>query len=302
MSDLLRITRAIAGNQLARFAPSAYVRHTKETGRGAGTEESAADMAAYFHRCVDDYFERLPGAPGDRQQYLAGKTLMEYGPGDLPGVAALMVAFGAEKVFCVDRFPLMRLSAKNLRAVHQLTEGCDGPQQDRLRSCLSDAGDPSAGFDPRRIEYLVKADGISGLEEQVDLVLSRAVLEHVNDLEATFGDMVAAMRPGAIAIHKVDLRSHGKHRSNVLDFLERPQWLWSLMYSEKGVPNRWRINTYREILAALPVRVLSLEPTTVASVDEVRQVRPRLAEPFRHLGDADLSWLGFWVVFQKEAP
>ena len=301
MADTVRIARAVATNQLARFAPAAYVRLTGQTGRGAAAEESPGDITQYFRDCADAYFEQLGIAPVEIPSFLAGKTLMEYGPGDLPGVAALMVARGAEKVYCVDRFPLVNLSEKNASVLGQLIDGSHGVERDRLVRCLANPDDPSAGFDTRRIEYVVRPSGLSGLQSAVDLVFSRAVLEHVNDLEATFADMVSALRPGALAIHLVDLRSHGLHKSNPLDFLEWSPALWDLMYSEKGVPNRWRIDKYRAVVAQLPVDVLTLAATKLASAEQVAQVRQQLNELFRVLSDDDLRWLGFWLVFRKRA-
>lgn len=299
MSDSVRVARAMATNQLARLAPGAYVRLTGQTGRGAASEESPDDIVAYFRDCVGAYFDRLGIVPADIPAFLAGKTLMEYGPGDFPGVAALMVARGASKVWCVDRFPLVNLSEKNARVLGQLVESCQGAERERLLSCLKDAANPAAGFDPRRIEYLVRPGGLSCLHETVDLVFSRAVLEHVNDLDASFADMTAAMRPGALAIHLVDLRSHGLHKSNPLDFLAWSPALWDLMYSAKGVPNRWRVDRYRAALAALPLDQLALEPTKLATAEQVAAVRPLLAKPFREVSDEDLLWLGFWLTFHK---
>lgn len=294
-----RVLRAVATNQLARFAPGLYVRLTGQTGRGAATEEGASDIARYFRDCVDAYFERLQIAPADVAAFLKGKTLMEYGPGDLPGVAALMVARGARKVYCVDRFPLVNLSAKNTRVLTDLIDGCRGAERDRLVGSLANPEDPSAGFAPERIEYLVRPSGISGLRSAVDMVFSRAVLEHVDNLEATFSDMVAALRPGGVAIHQVDLRSHGLHKTNPLDFLAWSPALWRWMYSQKGVPNRWRIDKYRAILEALPVELLALDPTKCASPEHLAEVRDMLAAPFRGVNDQDLSWLGFWLLMRK---
>jgi SAM-dependent methyltransferase len=299
MGDTVRVARAIATNQLARFAPGAYVRLTGQTGRGAAAEESPGDIAGYFRACTDAYFAKLGVAKSDTASFLANKTLMEYGPGDLPGVAALMVARGAEKVYCIDRFPLVNLSEKNARVLGQLVASCTGVERERLLSCLLDAANPGAGFDPRRIQYVVKPGGLSGLRETVDLVFSRAVLEHVNDLDATFADMSAALRPGAAAIHLVDLRSHGLHKANPLDFLAWSPGLWDLMYSEKGVPNRWRIDRYRKALKTLPIDLQALEPTQLATAEQVAEVRPMLADPFRTISDDDLRWLGFWLVFRK---
>ena len=300
MPSLARIARAVATNQLARFAPAAYVRLTGQTGRGSEVE-AAGDIAAYFRASFDDYFDRLGVAREQVTHFLAGKTLLEYGPGDVPGVAALMVAAGADKVYCVDRFPLVRLEAKNARVLDELRAALPEASGRRLQMALREPRDAAAGFDPARLEVLVRPNGASGLVDCVDLVYSRAVLEHVNDIEATFADMVRAMRPGATAVHLVDLRSHGLHERNPLDFLCPPPWLWHLMFSAKGVPNRWRIDRYRSLLQGLPVEVLALEPTARAETGDVGRVRAALAAPFRALSDDDLAWLGFWLVFRKRA-
>ena len=73
------------------------------------------------------------------------------------------------------------------------------------------------------------------------------------------------------------------------------------MYSQKGVPNRWRIDTYRSLVGELPVKLLALEATKLASGEQVASVRPHLADLFRGISDEDLSWLGFWLVIRKEA-
>jgi hypothetical protein len=79
-------------------------------------------------------------------------------------------------------------------------------------ACFVDADDPAAGFSQDRIEYLVRPSGLAGLHEAVDFVYSRAVLEHVDSLEATFTDQVKAMRPGALAIHLVDYVLAGRSK------------------------------------------------------------------------------------------
>ena len=301
-SSAVRVARAMLTNQLARHAPAAYVRLTGQTGRGAAAEEGASDVAQYFRDCIVAYAERLGIERGAMPTFLADKTVLEYGPGDLPGVAALMIGRGARKVYCVDRFPMVNLSEKNARVLNDLAEHEGEPSRSRILACLREPSRPRSGFDEGRIQYLVRPSGLSQLQAQVDLVISRAVLEHVDDLEATLDDMVRAMRPGALAIHLVDLRSHGLHLANRLDFLSWSTRLWTWMYSNKGVPNRWRIDRYRDIVARLPVDVLAFDPTELASLDEVRAVRSQLAEPFASLADEDLRWLGFWLVFRKRHP
>lgn len=298
IQDTKRVVRAALTNQLARFAPKLYVRLTGQTGRGSA-EETAEEIAAYFRKCFDEYFRVLKIAPQDISGYLPGKQILEYGPGDVPGVALLMIAHGAERVTCVDRFPLVALSPKNIEVLRCLLQKLEGEARVRAASCFRQPGEPVSGLDARRIRYLVRPSGLSSLQSEIDIVMSRAVLEHVNDLDATFHDMFRALRQGGIAVHQVDLKSHGLHRHNPLDFLAWPAPFWYLMYSHKGVPNRWRVDRYRAVLARAGFKSPHLEATLLAQDADIQQVRPYLAKPFRNISDADLSWLGFWLVCAK---
>lgn len=299
MAELLRVMRAVATNQVARLAPKAYLRATQQTGRGVGDRESPEEIADYFRQCVDDYLDFAGVAPDQRPAYFEGQVIVEYGPGDFPGVALLLLAMGARKVYCVDRFPMVRLSEKNIGVLKAMLGSCTPNQQQRIRALLIDPSRPVSGFRDDAIEYLVRPHGFSDLSGEADLVISRAVLEHVDDLEGTFADMVRALKPGAHAWHQVDLRSHGLHRSNPLDFLGWSPWLWSLMYSCKGVPNRWRIDRYRDLLSRLPVGAARFVATRQAAPDDVKAVRSALALPFRAVSDDDLAVLGFWMGFCK---
>jgi hypothetical protein len=146
------------------------------------------------------------------------------------------------------------------------------------------------------IRYVVRPSGLLGERAPMGLVVSRAVLEHVNDLPATFRDMRAALAPDGLAVHLVDLKSHGLQRRNPLDFLTWPEWLWTSMYSCKGVPNRLRPDAYRDAARAAGLEVVSMVPTGHARPEDIAEVRPHLAARFRHLPDDDLGWLGFWLV------
>lgn len=297
--DAKRVVRAVLTNQLARFSPRLYIRLTGQTGRGGG-EESAQEVAAYFQKCFDEYFQMLQVAPDRIAAYLAGKHVVEYGPGDVPGVALLMAAHGAERVTCVDRFPLVSQSKKNIQVLRLLMDSLHGEAKARAEACFRKYADPASGFCRERIRYLVRPGGLSGLSDSADLIISRAVLEHVGHLSATFADMRRTLRPGAVAVHQVDLKSHGLHRHNPLDFLTWPADLWSRMYRHKGVPNRWRVDRYRRHIEANELKTLVLQPTEVADAKHIEEVRPYLAPQFQAISDEDISWLGFWLVCSKE--
>ncbi len=295
-----RVIRAILTNQIARWMPGVYVWLTGQTGRGNRAEENIRSIADYFIECKQDFLQRTEGVVVPSFTQMAGKTILEYGPGDFPGVALLMIAMGAEKVYCVDHFPMLSLSPRNVAVARLMAESLSGVERERLHSCFKIPGDFNSGFAKERIEYLVRPNGISGLEGQVDFVLSRAVMEHVANLEGIFADMVRALKPGAWMVHQVDLRNHGLYPDSPLAFLTPSEKLWNLMFSNKGVPNRWRINRYREVLSGLPLTVKLLQPTTQIPRHEVEKVRHKLASPFAMLPDEDLTWLGFWLIAQKD--
>jgi SAM-dependent methyltransferase len=299
VSRPIRVLKAVMTNQLARVAPAAYVRITGQTGRGDSKTESPASIAEYFRRCFDDYVGRLNIS--DPLGYFEGKKLVEYGPGDVPGVALLMAAYGAQSVVCVDRFPLLKLSPLNRRVLEILVSSLTGSVKVRGEMCLKDLIAPSGISEGGPIQYVVSPSGLSHLRSAADLIYSRAVLEHVNDLRATLRDMWEALRPQGVMIHLVDLKSHGLHDKNPLDFLAWPPFLWELMYSEKGVPNRWRVNQYRTIFSELGIESACLESVASADMSDVKAVRPSLPEHFQSLSDEDLACLGFWFVARKKS-
>ena len=297
LADGKRIVHAMATNVVAGLFPHWYVRLTEQTGRGS-EEETPESIAAYFKQCFADYLRVLEIADTEWGRFLQGKNVIEYGPGDLPAVAILLVAFGAESVLCVDRFPLIRLSLLNQRALDRLIAALDAPQRERAQQCFRIAGEYGSGLNPERIRYVIHPKGLSGQRDWADLLISRAALEHVNDLDATLDDMRQAMKPQGWAVHQIDLKSHGLHRRNPLDFLVWPGWLWKLMYGFKGFPNRLRVDSYRQILERLKLHIIQLKPDLLASPADIAAVRPRLCAAFRGVSDADLSWLEFWLVFR----
>jgi len=296
--NIRRFAKAFMSNQLARAMPQLYVKLTRQTGRGA-RRESPDEIVDYFFECFKDYFKALKVNSENIDSYLNGKELLEYGPGDVPGVALLMYAHGAKNVLCVDRFPLISFSEKNVKVMRLLLARLDADKRVRAESCFNERGNPGSGLAMGKIDYLIKSSGLSGLDNQVDLIFSRAVLEHVNDLSATFCDMYNALRPSGVTVHQIDLKSHGLHRCNRLDFLIWPPLLWDLMYSCKGVPNRWRANRYKEIIKKTGFVAELIEATELADKSEIEQVRPHLAKLYRDLPDEELAWLGLWLVIRK---
>jgi hypothetical protein len=114
----------------------------------------------------------------------------------------------------------------------------------------------------------------------------------------TFKDMKTSLKPGGIIIHKVDLKSHKLDRYRDLDFLTWPSILYRLMYSNKGLPNRYRIDKYKKLINEYGFKCIKLIPSTKISKEKIDAVRPYLSAPFRNLQTEDLAWLNFWMILE----
>lgn len=296
--DVLLFSKAVVSNQLARFWPKLYVDLTLQTGRGVG-EDDASQVADYFIQCFQDYREQMEFSDEEFSRYLSGKTVLEYGPGDILGVALLVYAHGADKVECVDRFPLSKLSNKNVDVYFRILNSLDQNKRERASEAFKEKGNPRSGFNPDAISYKVTRNGLAEARNEYDLVISRAVLEHVNSLEETILDIGQCMKSGGISLHQVDLSSHGLDRDTKFDFLTWPAIAYRLMYSHKGFPNRRRVDKYRELAAQSCLKVKKLSPTTTVGMEALNTIYPKLAKEFRHISLEDLSWQGFWMILER---
>lgn len=279
----------VAYNTLARKAPrvaQALQRATGDTGRG---KRCVAEAAGEYFVAVADDFQVVAEhvglvAPGD--DLYRGKSVLELGPGDTLSVPVLATLRGAVKTEAFDAFDIQSRDRAYLDAIYR-------PMIEM------------AGFPGHRGEGLALHDSctmhtsLGSLEragKRFDLVLSRAVLEHVRDLDALFGSLAEVLRDDGMMIHEIDLRSHGIQQSHPLDFLSFSSATWHAMSSHIDLPNRVRAGEVLRVAQGHGARVVyaavshRIEPSAVASA------RPSFDARFRDLDDRELSILGMWFV------
>jgi len=295
--DLILFCKAFTSNQLAKFAPKMYVNLTHQTGRGA-EKEDAMKIANYFIECFHDYRKQLGFTDPQIEQYLKDKVILEYGPGDILGIAILFYAYGAKIVHCVDRFPLSNMSSKNIDVYTCLLNSLNSVQRKRVETSFKEIGDIRSGFNDNCIKYEVTKNGLSGVSNKYDLIISRAVLEHVNNLEETMLDIKLGMKSDGISLHQVDLKSHGLDRYIDYDFLTWPTYIYKLMYNHKGFPNRWRVNKYKELAESSGLHIKKLTHTGQLDLQGLSVISRNASKEFEHIPLEELSWLGFWIYLE----
>jgi len=272
-----------AYNALARTAPRAAAvlqRLTRDTGRGAGS--SGRDAAGYFEAVLADYFAIAKASGMGAADLFRGKRVLELGPGDTRALALLVKLEGASTWHGFDPFDIQSRRTKYLEAIYRPLLERRGEQRSS-ETWLHDA-------------VVHTTAGALRNAGRFDVIVSRAVLEHVRDLHALFETVMSVAADDAVWIHKVDLRNHGVAHDHALDFLRFPRRVWTAMSSHIDLPNRERAPTYFAVADRVGLHTTWAATTHVMDDGDTARVRSELAPPFRGMGTAELSVLGLWLV------
>ncbi|HLY54217.1 MAG TPA: methyltransferase domain-containing protein [Stellaceae bacterium] len=264
---------------------------------GIGPPAEGADYVEQIHR----WYIEAAGLPAFRGR------VAEIGPGDSLGIGLLCRAGGAEHYVGVDRFAPYH-DVAHQRAIYEvLAERVGRPDLLTHGTATGVKGvDYAVG---EGAETYFRPDG-----PRYDVILSNAVLEHCQDPLAALDAMLAALAPGGLMVQIVDLRDHGMFKGrHPLTHLTVPDWLWQLMVRNSGRPNRVPFSAYRAWLDRTGANGV-MTPTWLiggndglgvattqrdAALALVRDIRPRLAEPFRYEADDDLAVATWTLVVRR---
>jgi hypothetical protein len=319
--DLLLLARIVTRGMLS-YVPGVD-RFLIKRGGGGGTGSPRYCYSVWLRHLVMAKKHGLPTPP---------QTLAELGPGDSVGVGLAALLAGTQRYRALDVMSYPNTS-RNLEVFDELVDLLRNhtpiPNEEEFAELLprlSSYEFPadiltnqhlSVTMSPDRLEHLRKAilelrnhprskeaplSYISSWDdeghirrESVDAILSQAVLEHVDDLSATYGAMWAWLKPGGYMSHQIDFRSHDLTQAwnghwAVSDFQ------WKLMRGKRAFYlNREPCSRHLELLSAFGFTVVgkhrSRTPTDIP--------RAALAERFKHLSDHDLETSGLFVQARK---
>lgn len=289
------------------------------THRGLSTERSVA----YINRVFQDYLAYGGLTSAD----LVGKRILELGPGDNLGVALRLYAAGAAQVTCLDKLFSRRDTDQQREIYRALREHLSPAEQARYDDAVNLDGDAKIDQNCVRYTWGTAAEDAPTVlpEHSFDLIVSRAVLWEIHDIDRALQALNTLLRPGGMMIHKIAcldwmFRQNGYHP---LEFLTIPERLYSWMARDSGKSNRCTIAYYREAMRRLRyaaqfhvTRVVGAQgeefppgtTTLVANVhytDETRrllqEIRPRLLPRFRRLDDQDLMVEDMFLVAVKNS-
>jgi SAM-dependent methyltransferase len=281
------------------------------------------ESVGYIRHQLDDWIRYAGMTP----EFLAGKRVVEFGPGDNVGVSLRMLALGAAEAVCMDKYYAPRDTERERRIYLRIREELNEGERERFDEAVE--LEQAVRFNEKRIR-IVYGTGAEEADQalpasSVDIVFSRAVLECV-DTEKCFAAMDRILKPGGIAAHKIDLRDYGIFSGNgyhPLEFLTIPAWVYSQMARDTDRPKRHHLNYYRSkcveygwaaefyrcgviaeggVSRDLASYVKDLQKGvhyTDADIELTRRIRPRLDAAYGDLSDEDLLTSSLFLVATK---
>jgi SAM-dependent methyltransferase len=183
-----------------------------------------------------------------------GIDVFEIGPGDNLASGLALLAAGAGSYTCADRFPGPYASPQ-AREWYRVIRAEWPAWLPEWPAALDVETFPEGYPEVRTLSLPIEEIHRVG---QFDLVGSTSVGEHVSDIAALARATRALLRPRGVAIHHVDFAPHDCWRTRHEDpflFLQFPGWLWRLMGSHRGTPNRFRFHHFVEAFESAGLRV-----------------------------------------------
>jgi len=258
--------------------------------RSAGGSTSSAEYCAsvwltHLHRML------AAGAPMPRH-------LAELGPGDSVGVCLAALLSGVETAVALDltRYRPLRNADMLEELLRQFeTDAALRPPAvvglDRLQDLRELARTDQV------VRYVAPWSDRTAIERgTVDTILSTAVLEHVDDLDATYATMALWLAPGGWMSHSIDLGSHktSRHWNGHWRYSDR---LWPLVAPPRGGMNRAPASAHIHAAESAGFRIVRLDRDMDADLPT-----SALQARWRSLDAEDVATRGLYMLAVKTSP
>lgn len=219
------------------------------------------------------------------------KNIAELGPGDSVGIGLAALFTGSEKYYAMDVIEHAS-KEKNIKICTELSQyfstGLDIPHGlgfENTSPILNDYKFPEVLNDlsqnhvntiendivkelqnepgsSKSIEYIVPWDTVTHdhLNDQLDLIFSQAVMEHVDDIKGAYGAMFRWLKPGGIISHQVDFKTHEMTKEwNGHWFIGDKMWRF-LSHGRKYPMNRLPLSAHISMIQEIGFKIKFILP------------------------------------------
>ncbi|MBI3765260.1 MAG: hypothetical protein HY277_02000 [Ignavibacteriales bacterium] len=197
-------------------------------------------MTRFAFAALDMIFQHFP------VPRLAGATVVEVGPGDAVALGIPLLALGAASYYAIDPF-MGNVNSHNARRLYQRVAE-ELPKRYAIHANVVPSPETFPKAHECRSVFLYR-EGIEdypsfGLSEKADLVFSHGVGAQVAYVQSFALASYEFLKPGGIAIHRVDFGPVGcwRRHKNPLTFLAVAEKAWQFANSHRGLSNRVRFH------------------------------------------------------------
>jgi len=238
-----------------------------------------------------------PAHVKDAARPFAGLNVLEVGPGPTLGSSVLLACGGAQ-VAVADRFspswdadfhaPFYRAI---LDRVSERGEAYTAP----IGRLLA-AGD---FVDDVVRRHAVAAEELSQIGEAFDVVLSNAVLEHVQHLQTSVANLAMVTAAGGYGFHQVDLRDH-RDFNRPLEYLTLSEQEYDAIRERTLCDSgcQWRVSSFVAAFSEAGFHT-SVSVNLTAEPEYMEALRPRLHPDFAGYSDQDLMATSAFFVLHR---
>ena len=244
-----------------------------------------------------EYLNKYKG----REYLLKDKKILELGPGADLGVGLIALMRGAKKFNSIDINNLVK-SVPNLFYEEMFRYLEDNKNQfvdvaylrKQLNLTLNNKSD--------KLNYVYRKDfDISVFKsEDIDLILSNAVFEHLDNVERTVSQLNKVAKKGCLFIAEVDLKTHSRWIRNVDPYnIYRYKDRMYNFFRFQGSPNRYRPYEYKEILLNNGWSHVEIFPLSIYAAREFLRIKNFLNERFQGL-KCQMEYLSIMICAEKK--
>jgi SAM-dependent methyltransferase len=219
----------------------------------------------------DEYLLTWQSKLARRKWNFVGKHILEVGSGRYARFGLQMLAAGAERVTLVDLYAVpLNDSAHRV----MLEQDCERLGLDYRDACS-------------RINLIrgdITALPVPDAKHRTDIVISHAVLEHVDDPAAILDCCYTWLKPDGVTYHWIDLRDHNLQFRYPFEMLTFSDRTWQRWFDLRGGfhLNRWCVSDYSAAACKAGFIEVGYTPTRSDEI-ELAKIIPRLHGRFRDI-------------------
>jgi len=255
---------------------------------------TATDRSVNYCLNVVMNWEEVLRSYTGRERPFGGRHVLEIGPGPDLGTGLVLLALGAKSYCAIDKNNLVSHTPEDF--YKRLFEKIRSfPERENARKAFEEFREAGS----ERFSYIYNPDfDLTSLQSRkYEILVTQAVLEHLDDMKKVFTTFRQKLSPDGLMIHEVDLSTHTRMIKNwdPLNILRYPDTIYHTVRFD-GSPNRLRMSDYVFILNQLGYKNVKTLPIKILDLDYTRWVTKHLSHPFRDYSFSDLQVLSFYLL------